>query len=761
MPVTLKRTVATLLIAGLVVAATASGASVRLVKGARPSVDGPRERFFILSRSKNEQTLLSIAEGLSAAGASSIHVILPDVIMCDLPPGIEANMIVDPREADVRHVKQLGDFDESHLSISPLLLNAELEQARTESGRGFPAAAAGSFLPVVSEARFPDLPSTQRASADRLYYQNSEILAGKILVQVVFVESDGPIEDWNAASKNAALAAVVRAMESLEDELRRGGIEVVYRKVDAGTSFEPILMRSQVSDEKQWISDVTGRLGYANPIDQYLVSVGDFNSDARKQYRTDWAVTVFIVNAENDADHLFAQSPRVVGWGYTGGPHMVTPYPAGALGSSIFLLIKREVAHMFWAIDEDVSSPHACGARSGYLNGNNGNRTLLNPPGQGCTSGYLPVDCIMNETDAFNLGVESMCKFTEVMLGISDRDNNKVPDAFDAPPKIVFATARTETLTGEAPALSFRAVSEAVPNTNSMQPIGQRMDYAAAVKDVSISFQGAPPVFFAPSDGKADEIEEEFEIPLPRLAPGPSVLEFATRNVYGAKSEGQRKTVFRISLDYFNFFIDYEKTGLRLRWSMRGETFGARFDLHRRDVNTGDDVIVDANLQPTAPPRDGITPYSGFDRTVVSGEDYEYYVSGTFDMVYRGKLTEFTFSSHDLSVIGPFGREDMMSRPAPNPFHRETRVSVSIPRSFETAAGQSYEIRVATPVTVSVYDVAGRRLKILYRNEVFENVVTVGWDGTDSRGNKVPLGVYFLRAEAGDEVDFKKVVLVR
>jgi flagellar hook assembly protein FlgD len=115
-----------------------------------------------------------------------------------------------------------------------------------------------------------------------------------------------------------------------------------------------------------------------------------------------------------------------------------------------------------------------------------------------------------------------------------------------------------------------------------------------------------------------------------------------------------------------------------------------------------------------------------------------------------------------------------MSTPAPNPFEPgagESSVMVSIEtgtqgvRIYDTGT-QSPAAATADPVTigltVDVYDVAGRHVKDLYDNaQVYQRVVNVKWDGTDHKGEPVATGIYFFRAQIGDEITSQKVLLLR
>jgi flagellar hook assembly protein FlgD len=66
-----------------------------------------------------------------------------------------------------------------------------------------------------------------------------------------------------------------------------------------------------------------------------------------------------------------------------------------------------------------------------------------------------------------------------------------------------------------------------------------------------------------------------------------------------------------------------------------------------------------------------------------------------------------------------------------------------------------------TPVSIVVYDVAGRPVKTIYDGQLYAGVKTFEWDSTNADNAQVPSGVYFLRTQAGSATDVRKVVVVR
>jgi len=83
----------------------------------------------------------------------------------------------------------------------------------------------------------------------------------------------------------------------------------------------------------------------------------------------------------------------------------------------------------------------------------------------------------------------------------------------------------------------------------------------------------------------------------------------------------------------------------------------------------------------------------------------------------------------------------------PNPFNPRTRIAFSL--------GTSERARV------EVYDVAGRLVSVLVDEELEAGEHSVEWNGTDSSGNDVSSGTYFVRMLTGGSVAERKMVLMR
>jgi hypothetical protein len=84
------------------------------------------------------------------------------------------------------------------------------------------------------------------------------------------------------------------------------------------------------------------------------------------------------------------------------------------------------------------------------------------------------------------------------------------------------------------------------------------------------------------------------------------------------------------------------------------------------------------------------------------------------------------------------------------------------PNPFNPVTTITYGIDGRTPVTLRIYDVAGRLVRTLV-NAVQEpgNRYTVTWDGRNAFGRNVSSGIYFCRLTTGARTSTRKMVLLR
>ena len=55
----------------------------------------------------------------------------------------------------------------------------------------------------------------------------------------------------------------------------------------------------------------------------------------------------------------------------------------------------------------------------------------------------------------------------------------------------------------------------------------------------------------------------------------------------------------------------------------------------------------------------------------------------------------------------------------------------------------------------------GKQVKILVNTKVAAGIYNIQWNVNDEKGQAVPAGVYFLRMEAGDYLETKKLIVTK
>ena len=72
-----------------------------------------------------------------------------------------------------------------------------------------------------------------------------------------------------------------------------------------------------------------------------------------------------------------------------------------------------------------------------------------------------------------------------------------------------------------------------------------------------------------------------------------------------------------------------------------------------------------------------------------------------------------------------------------------------------------FELPGAASVSLAIYDVAGRRVRILVDERMPAGRHSVMWDGRDQRGLGVSSGIYFYRLRAKGFGDSRKMLLLK
>jgi hypothetical protein len=86
-----------------------------------------------------------------------------------------------------------------------------------------------------------------------------------------------------------------------------------------------------------------------------------------------------------------------------------------------------------------------------------------------------------------------------------------------------------------------------------------------------------------------------------------------------------------------------------------------------------------------------------------------------------------------------------LTAPSPNPARGAARLDMTLAASAQ--------------VDVSVFDAAGRRVRVLAHGTLAEGRHSLAWDARDERGSRARAGVYFVRASDGSETRTQRLVI--
>lgn len=82
------------------------------------------------------------------------------------------------------------------------------------------------------------------------------------------------------------------------------------------------------------------------------------------------------------------------------------------------------------------------------------------------------------------------------------------------------------------------------------------------------------------------------------------------------------------------------------------------------------------------------------------------------------------------------------------------------PNPFRDGVHVAFELAMDSEVRLTVFDAAGRCVRELVQGLVRAGRHEARWDGRDAAGRGWPMGVYYLRLQAGGATAFERAVLI-
>jgi hypothetical protein len=132
-------------------------------------------------------------------------------------------------------------------------------------------------------------------------------------------------------------------------------------------------------------------------------------------------------------------------------------------------------------------------------------------------------------------------------------------------------------------------------------------------------------------------------------------------------------------------------------------------------------------------------------------------VSGTYTIVIEDSGIDQTGNyTVTLNLVSAGGTD---SPAADRPL--TTALLPAFPSPFQHSTQLEFGIATPSSVQLRVFDVTGALVRTLVDRTLERGRYPMHWDGRDDRGARVSSGVYYVRFEAGRDVDVQKVVRIR
>ncbi|NMC43630.1 MAG: T9SS type A sorting domain-containing protein, partial [candidate division Zixibacteria bacterium] len=155
-------------------------------------------------------------------------------------------------------------------------------------------------------------------------------------------------------------------------------------------------------------------------------------------------------------------------------------------------------------------------------------------------------------------------------------------------------------------------------------------------------------------------------------------------------------------------------------------------------------VVIDVSI-PETPVLVGSCETPGYGKRVAADSEYIYVADHRSLIIFQHHLFSNAVSNDEPSTLPGQLR---LRQNYPNPFNPTTTIEYDLPRQEN--------------VTLTIYDILGRKVKTLLDNRrQHAGRHWVIWDGRDDRGRVAASGIYFYRLTAGPFSESRKMMLVK
>jgi hypothetical protein len=146
-----------------------------------------------------------------------------------------------------------------------------------------------------------------------------------------------------------------------------------------------------------------------------------------------------------------------------------------------------------------------------------------------------------------------------------------------------------------------------------------------------------------------------------------------------------------------------------------------------------------------------ILPKATYENDFEIGKEIEK-ILGNYALLADLKIYEVSLADDSAGNEGAQGNTVNIKRFAlyqnhPNPFKDLTKIAFALPKECK--------------VSLSVYNVTGRKVRTLINDKMKPGDYSLKWDGKDNQNRKLSNGIYFYRLQTENFKDTKKTILLK
>lgn len=193
-----------------------------------------------------------------------------------------------------------------------------------------------------------------------------------------------------------------------------------------------------------------------------------------------------------------------------------------------------------------------------------------------------------------------------------------------------------------------------------------------------------------------------------------------------------------VSMAFFNATSKVDR--INLDWATHSEVANHEWIVYRRQGDNG--AFQEIARLPGAGSTNTITHYHYTDPDVDGGMTYFYRLA---NVDFDGTVHEYPEMVQ--STLGAPVAEFALYQNHPNPFNNQTTIHFEIGQQANTI--------------VDIFDISGRRVRRLLKDELMPGSYDYNWNGRDEYNNEVSSGVYVLTLSSGNYFQANRIVLSR